>query len=220
MSVFRLLYKDILLRVSDSRVIAFEGSTEVILRSGFIKLVESHFCEYFRQATQRHGKPSAEMHRSNLERFKDQWRDIQSDSTCFTCDRRRPQYGLPCGHSICENCVMNFGDPCTEDPWEYKIRRCFLCMMTMPEEVVVRVHPPTTGAGVLCIDGGGVRGMVPLSFMKRIHDRIGLPIPFQRFFKITFGVSSGQSTRHSWRINSNYIRSIDYLGYVPQRMVH
>jgi hypothetical protein len=27
----------------------------------------------------------------------------------------------------------------------------------MLEEVVVKVHPPTAGAGILCIDGGGLR---------------------------------------------------------------
>ncbi|KAH9203240.1 hypothetical protein DL95DRAFT_419207 [Leptodontidium sp. 2 PMI_412] len=59
----------------------------------------------------------------------------------------------------------------------------------MPEEVVVKVHPPTAGVGVLCIDGG-TRGVLPLKFMKRIEDRIGLPIPLQKFFKVAFGISS------------------------------
>jgi hypothetical protein len=87
---------------------------------------------------------------------------------------------------------MNFGEQSIEDPWEFKVRRCFLCKMIMPEDVIVKIHPPTSGAGVLCLDGGGVRGVIPLAFMKRIQDRIGLPIPFQSFFKTAFGVSSGQ----------------------------
>ncbi|KAI9784309.1 MAG: hypothetical protein M1839_002370 [Geoglossum umbratile] len=53
------------------------------------------------------------------------------------------------------------------------------------------MHPPTAGVGVLCIDGGGARGVVPLKLMKRIQDRIGLPIPFQTLFKVAFGISSG-----------------------------
>lgn len=61
----------------------------------------------------------------------------------------------------------------------------------MPEEVIIRVHPLTAGVGVLCIDGGGARGIVPLKLMKRIQDRIGLPIPLQTLFKVAFGVSSG-----------------------------
>jgi patatin-like phospholipase/acyl hydrolase len=62
----------------------------------------------------------------------------------------------------------------------------------MPEELKVKVHPPTAGVGVLCIDGGGARGVIPLKLMKRIQDRIGLSIPFQRFFKVAFGISSGK----------------------------
>jgi hypothetical protein len=47
----------------------------------------------------------------------------------------------------------------------------------MPKEVVVKVHPPTAGVGVLCIDRGGTRGVLPLKFIKRIEDRIRLLIP-------------------------------------------
>jgi patatin-like phospholipase/acyl hydrolase len=47
----------------------------------------------------------------------------------------------------------------------------------MLKEVVVKIHPPTTRVrGVLCIDGGGTRGVLPLKYMKRIEDRIGLRI--------------------------------------------
>ncbi|RSL62169.1 hypothetical protein CEP51_013512, partial [Fusarium floridanum] len=61
----------------------------------------------------------------------------------------------------------------------------------MPEDVCIRMHPPTVGAGILCIDGGGIRGTMPLQIMKRIQDRIALPIPLQRFIKVAFGISSG-----------------------------
>jgi patatin-like phospholipase/acyl hydrolase len=65
----------------------------------------------------------------------------------------------------------------------------------MPKEVVVKIHPPTAGVGVLCIDGGGTRGVFPLKYMKRIEDRIGLRIPLQKFFKVAFGISSGMLSR-------------------------
>ncbi|KAH8653952.1 acyl transferase/acyl hydrolase/lysophospholipase [Tricladium varicosporioides] len=187
--VFRTLYKDALYQVSGSRVIAFEGSPDVVLVSGFINGIESQLRELFQQLTHG-GTTSADIHRSTLRRFAGRWRNINSSSTCYTCLRRRPQHGLECGHINCENCVVVFGDDCKDDPWIFKIHNCFLCEAEMPE-VVVKVHPPTAGVGVLCIDGGGTRGVLPLKFMKRIEDRIGLPMPLQNFFKVAFGISSG-----------------------------
>lgn len=190
-SVFRTLYRDVFYQVSESRVMAFEGTGDVILRSGFISRVEDRLRGFFEQSIRRGGTSSLEIHKGNLKRFEDRWLNIHSSSTCFACLRRRPQYGLPCGHIICENCVVLFGDDYEDDPWIFKIHDCFLCGAEMSEEVVVRVHPPTAGAGVLCIDGGGTRGVEPLKLLKRIEDRIGLPIRPQRFFKVVVGTSSG-----------------------------
>ncbi|KAH8799647.1 acyl transferase/acyl hydrolase/lysophospholipase, partial [Xylogone sp. PMI_703] len=190
-SVFRTLYRDVFYQVSNSRVIAFEGTQDVILRSGFINSVENRLLEFFEESIRSKGIPSSMIHRGNLRIFEDRWRDIHSSSTCFACLRRRPQYGLPCGHIVCENCVLVFGKCSIDDPWIFEVHSCFLCGADMPEKLAVRVHPPTAGVGVLCVDGGGGRGSLPLGFMKRIQNRIGLPIPLQRFFKVAFGISSG-----------------------------
>jgi hypothetical protein len=181
------LYKD---AFPKERVISFPDSEDVILRSGFINLVRTHLIGFFEQLT--HSPLSAaEIHRDNLNRFKHHWHGIQSSSTCLCCLRRRPQYSLSCGHTLCENCVLVFGDVDEHDPWMYRIQSCFLCGEEMPEEVKIKIHPPTAGVGILCLDGGGIRGASSLRMMKRIHDRIGLPIPFQQFFKVAFGISSG-----------------------------
>ena len=47
-SVFRVLYRDVIYRVYNDRVMAFEESSDVILRSGFIQLIENHLLKYFR----------------------------------------------------------------------------------------------------------------------------------------------------------------------------
>jgi len=173
---------------------AFEGSPDVVLFTGFINSIESQLRELFQQLTHG-GKTSVDIHRSTLRRFAGRWRGIHSSSTCYPCLRRRPQHGLECGHINCENCVVVFGDGCKDDPCDFIIQDCFLCGAEMSEKVVVRVHPPTAGVGVLCVDGGGTRGILPLGSMKRIEKRIedliGLRIPLQRFFKVAFGISSG-----------------------------
>ena len=189
--IFETLYKDVFPNVYKERVIAFEGCKDVALRGGFIDTTRKHLQGYF-ELLMRSSMSSADVHRRNLAQFKDHWRQIKnSSSTCLGCLRRRPQYGLHCGHIVCENCVLIFADVDENDPWVYQIHHCFLCGEEMPEKVSIRTHPPTAGVGVLCLDGGGARGAATLSMMKRIQERIGLPIPFQKFFKVAFGISSG-----------------------------
>ena len=85
----------------------------------------------------------------------------------------------------------------------------------MPEQVTIRTHPPTAGVGILCLDGGGARGMLTLGMMKRIQDRIGLPIPFQKFFKVAFGISSGRlSVATISTITDHCNRRSDRVGHV------
>ena len=204
----------------EERVIPFADSKDAILRSGLISLVSTHLRGFFEQLT--HDSIAAvEIHRCTLNRFKSHWRGIQSSSTCLCCLRRRPQYGLSCGHILCENCVLVFGTADERDPWMYKIHHCFLCGEGMSEEVAIRVHPPTAGVGILCIDGGGTRGELPLRFMKRIQDRIGLPIPFQKFFKVAFGISSGKFS-DIWliKLQLTLTRGAHRVGHVCQRMGH
>lgn len=57
--------------------------------------------------------------------------------------------------------------------------------------IVARPTIAATGVGVLCLDGGGVRGTLVLEVLKRIEERVNLPVPLQRFVKIAFGISSG-----------------------------
>ena len=189
--VFDELYRPAFRQVSEARVAASEETDHVVLEGGLADLVVDHLVRYFEQLVG--GEAAADIHRDNLARFQSRWHGIESSSTCLCCLRRRPQPPrLPCGHLVCENCVVVFGDRNDDDPWTFNIRHCFLCGQAPPSDVAVRVHPPTAGAGVLCIDGGGTRGIVPLVLMKRIQDRIGLPIPLQRFVKVAFGVSIGK----------------------------
>jgi hypothetical protein len=49
--VFNVLYNSLIRKVSKDRVITFENSKDIILRSGFINLVAKHFKLYFKQLT-------------------------------------------------------------------------------------------------------------------------------------------------------------------------
>jgi len=201
-----------LIKANEDRVIAFKGYKEVILRSGFIAKVEKFF-EQYTERSLKGGLSSAEIHRTNLRIYQSRWRGITSNNTCLLCLRRRPQYELHCGHEICENCVVVFGKRSSDDPWLFEIDECLLCgaamivespelqlkmecgLETETEEygpLIIRIHPPTAGVGVLCVDGGGVRATAPLGFLERLQRDVALPIPVQRFFKVAVGISSGR----------------------------
>lgn len=171
-------------------MIAFDNCTDIILRSGFINSIKKRL-QHRLESSIKESISTSETHCHTLRSFKRQWCDIKSTSTCLCCLHRRAQHVLSCGHVICENCVVVFADVHEDDPSIFRIHRCFLCGDRASEEIKVKIHPPTAGVGILCINGGGARGAVALTLMKRIQDRIGLPIPFQNFFKVAFGISSG-----------------------------
>ncbi|KAF2113714.1 hypothetical protein BDV96DRAFT_601192 [Lophiotrema nucula] len=175
--VFETLYKGAISR-------ATSGQISDMVASDFIG-------EYGRDCHHRDcDKNSAvEIHRNSLVDFRPVLQGMRSSSTCLCCLRRRPQYCLPCGHCLCENCIIVFGES-TSDVCVFKVSRCFLCDQEMREEITVRVRPLTAGAGFLCIDGGGARGIIPLTIMKLIQDRLG-SIPLQRCIPLSFGVSVG-----------------------------
>ncbi|KAH7207411.1 hypothetical protein DER44DRAFT_867384 [Fusarium oxysporum] len=56
--------------------------------------------------------------------------------------------------------------------------------------LMVRIRPPTAGHSILCIDGGGVRGIIPPAILGQVQQQLDLPIPIQEFFTMAYGVSA------------------------------
>lgn len=164
--VFDALYRPALLEVSKARVFALYKINDFVLRSGLVSMVETHLASYFQQLIA--GREAASIHAGNLARFQQRWPGIVGNSTCFCCLRRRPQYLLPCGHCICENCLIVFVDRNKDDSWTFEVRNCLLCGHSLLNPIAIKVHPPTAGAGIVCINGGGARGISALVLMKRI----------------------------------------------------
>jgi hypothetical protein len=193
-SVFERLYKGICYEASRF-ALPTEHDASIMLPSAIVKLIQGHFQRYFSDALQSGtSRFAAESHKRVLQSARGLWLTLQSRETCLVCSSRKPHIGLPCGHTVCENCVCVFGCPSPEDPCVYHIDRCFLCELDAKHKSV-RIHPPTAGAGVLSLDGGGVRGILELAFLQLLEDRIGLPMPVLRNFQVVFGTSTGRSGR-------------------------
>jgi patatin-like phospholipase/acyl hydrolase len=86
--------------------------------------------------------------------------------------------------------VIVFGEQPDENLFTFN--RCFLCRKDIVLPIAIRVNPLIAGASVLCIDGGGIRGVIPLKFLEILQDRIDLPISILRVFNVIFGTSSGK----------------------------
>jgi|SRR5436190_12091484 len=189
---FRALYKEICHRVCRTGVLAHEGSRHIVLPSGFIRLLEGEFVKRVEAFSRLSNASNATWHQGKLSEFKRDWLAIRSNDTCLVCLGARPQYGLPCGHIICENCIRTFG--AKTDIWTFDVHHCFLCRLEV-SGVRIELKPPTATARLLSIDGGGARGIIPLVFLQVLEERIGLPYPVQENFHFAFGTSSGQPSR-------------------------
>lgn len=138
----------------------------------------------------RSGKPITSLHQETMERHRETWSRVEgSVDTCYGCLRRRPEYALPCGHVVCLSCVKDFGVQCRQNPYRFVVTCCFLCGAEC--NLVVLDRPPTAGVGLLCLDGGGIRGIMQTEILCFLEERIGLPIPIQEHFQLVAGVSAG-----------------------------
>lgn len=124
-----------------------------------------------------------------MARFRDTWAEMSSQDTCLVCLMRSPQHKASCGHKFCETCVQIFGYFDEHDPFLFHIDDCPLC--TKDAALVVRIRPPTAGQTILCIEGGGVCGIIPLINLMLIQEALELEIPIQEFFTLAYGTSAG-----------------------------
>ncbi|KAK0631476.1 hypothetical protein B0T14DRAFT_3900 [Immersiella caudata] len=119
---------------------------------------------------------------------------LTSQSACFCCLLEAGQHPLPCGHLLCTECVVTFG---TFDTATLAVRmeECPIggsacCLLTrFPSHVPLK--PRSSGARVLSLDGGGIRGIVELEVLKSIEEALGGNLRIQLFFDLIVGTSAG-----------------------------
>jgi hypothetical protein len=150
--------------------------------------IEQHFENHYRFMLG-HSQTSMQVHQYNLKQQHKYWGSIYSNETCLRCLRRTPEHVRPCGHSICETCVEIFGVPLLEIEQLYVDQQCIVCREMQP--LRVKLKPATASARVLSIDGGGVRGIIPLENLVQLQDILGEDLPLQEMFDLVVGTSSG-----------------------------
>lgn len=76
--------------------------------------------------------------------------------------------------------------------------RLLPCCLLCGKSCGLRVHfrPPTAAVSGLCMDGGGVRGVISTEILDMLYVAIGLPIRMQDHIQMACGVSAGESPSH------------------------
>ncbi|GIZ48196.1 hypothetical protein CKM354_001126600 [Cercospora kikuchii] len=187
--VFKRAYRDELHRLFGN---AYLGDGKGVAAFGFhmVGLVRAHLLHQF-AIMQRRGQQAADLHAKNLTATSGQvrWSRFVSNRTCFYCFAHAPEHVLDCRHAVCDACVPMWGEAMLEREHGYRLRRCGLCLQ--PATLTVFLKPPTAGVRVISIDGGGVRGVVPLEFLRFLQNSFGSDCTIQEFFDLACGTSAG-----------------------------
>ncbi|KAI0191347.1 acyl transferase/acyl hydrolase/lysophospholipase [Astrocystis sublimbata] len=184
--IYHKLYRGICEQVGEA-IGEKHGGAGLATAGSFSARVLAHLEILFAQLVE--GALASSVHKTVLAGYAVEWHALRSSRSCLTCLASMPQHFLSCGHSLCENCVRVFAQPEGHDPFLFRLHCCVLCQA--PVDLVVRIRPPTAGHAILCIDGGGVRGVIPATVLELIEDCLDLPIPVQEHFSLAYGVSGG-----------------------------
>lgn len=121
---------------------------------------------------------------------------LKTFKSCLCCFMFMPEKVLQCGHAICNVCIRRHGTPSKDQRHSFTITDCPLCGYLQPTtQRVFRLIPPTAGIRALCIDGGGVKGVVPLVILNHMLLELKeLGSPIHEFFDYVCGTSVGKKS--------------------------
>jgi hypothetical protein len=121
------------------------------------------------------------------------WSTLKSSKTCLYYLVRIPQYILSCGYLVCNTYVKTFRKGALGAKYKFTISECILYRAG---SLTALIKPLTYGVRILGIDGGGIRGVVPLEFLILLQKTLGSECKLQDFFNLTVGISSGKNKIH------------------------
>ena len=132
-------------------------------------------------------------HRRYVRRLKGHWQTAYSAETCYQClVSRHPEYRLACAHRLCQTCVQVEGKNSVRDPCTYDLPTCPLCGSDTGVSGIW-IPPVLAGIRALSVDGGGCRGIIPLSLFATLERQLNIPGIVHRAFDVVIGTSSGKT---------------------------
>ncbi|KAF2212515.1 hypothetical protein CERZMDRAFT_117698 [Cercospora zeae-maydis SCOH1-5] len=147
----------------------YECTVQAATRDAFLKRLAPHLTEFHCELAAHNDV--ADFHLSTLYRL---------------------QKVLSCGHALCDTCIRTFGFRSPAGSQSYAFETCPLCgaaHLRHPFQLI----PPTAGIRVLSIDGGGIKGIIPLVFLRTIEERLArFETPICDCFDFVCGTSAGR----------------------------
>lgn len=158
----------------------------------FIKVVRDtireQICHLFRRVEE--GSTAAAVHRRTITSQSEVWKTVLSNQCCLVCLSAKPEHVLACGQFLCDDCVRIFGKSNLKHDHCFDIKYCIHC--SNKSQLTVFLKPRTAGIRILSVDGGGVRGIVPLEFLPLLQRKLGHECRVQDVFDLALGTSAGE----------------------------
>lgn len=117
------------------------------------------------------------------------WAPLRSSICCLSCLIRGTDEMLPCGHAICSTCARIWGKRASGAEYHVEVSFCVICQEKF--QYIARCLPPTKRPDVLVLDGGGMRGVISLAYLKELERRRG-GRPLWKDFDLAVGTSVGR----------------------------
>ncbi|KAF1363092.1 FabD/lysophospholipase-like protein, partial [Lizonia empirigonia] len=182
------LFQELYLAPCRAAISAYSADEQI--HDQFLRLVLKEFNETFARQL-RSTTSTAHLHRQTLQKHHKQLAPFKSHRSCFCCFVQMPEKVVACGHALCDSCVKIYGVRSRTEKNSYKLSECPICGIDH-QEVVFRFVPPTAGIRRLSVDGGGVKGIIPLVFLQHIDTLLKpLGLPVQDYFDMVCGTSAG-----------------------------
>jgi hypothetical protein len=152
-------------------------------------LIDRHFSEQFELFSG--GLINVtDLRRKQLESQSGRLSCLRSNLICLFCLLHTTQHVLDCGHTLCDRCAQVYGEPVAGLEYQFKVTGCLYCLYRKP--LIVDVLPPTMSPSILALDGGGVRGVIPLEYLLLMQEHLQ-PSTIHDVVDLAIGTSSGES---------------------------
>lgn len=170
------------------------------LRSDTISLIHNSFInEYWELCANKDGvftlprpEQAQRQRETRMQPYKDWWKQLRSNKTCFGCLQEVPDHMLECGHAFCAQCVQELGKRSEYYECGWVVNSCNLCQSSWQDgRHYFLLHPICAGARALTLDGGGIRGIVEISLLEKVCASIDLELHLRDCFDIIVGTSTG-----------------------------